>query len=394
MKTRLIFIPVLLFALIACVDEPPNTHQPATYRVDPDLKIYVERFQDEAKKRGRNFNFETSGLIVEFANLKDNVAGLCYTTNNPIKIQIDRDNFIKVGKYRNGDLMREDVMFHELGHGFLRRDHNNAYLPNSDWKTMMCGGDTRDNRSWNINYRGMRREYYLDELFNQSTPAPWWATDNPDFSDINYDTHANDEFTTPSTHWITGNSNTYNVSISGGVYSVTTTTSTSIYSTRKNINTSILDDFYLEVNIKIISSDKNSRGGIIWGSTKESESNYFYISNAGRMFPENSENYGWYTELIKPSIKANDFNLLALRKMGQFLYYYINNTLAYIDEIDSMIDGNDFGIIISGNSTLQMKSFKLSSTTTPPLLSLRSASASEGQISAIETPKQNVVKKR
>ena len=36
----------------------------------------------------------------------------------------------------------------------------------------MCGGEKVNNRSWNINYNGFRREYYIDELFDEQTKTP------------------------------------------------------------------------------------------------------------------------------------------------------------------------------------------------------------------------------
>src|ERR1035437_9451238 len=69
-------------------------------------------------------------------------------------------------------MMKEDLIFHELGHGLLKRDHLNLTLENGDWKSIMCGGDKVGTRSWNINYKGIRRNYYIDELFDENTPAP------------------------------------------------------------------------------------------------------------------------------------------------------------------------------------------------------------------------------
>ncbi len=64
-------------------------------------------------------------------------------------------------------------MFHEIGHAILERPHNNVRLPNSDFKTMMFGGNQFGLYSEDT---PERRVYYLDELFNSNTPAPSWAS--------------------------------------------------------------------------------------------------------------------------------------------------------------------------------------------------------------------------
>ena len=158
---------ILLFVVLihyACAD----IHE---YRVDDEFLPYIDRFEHEAQKHGRQINFENTGLIVEFADLKDNQAGLCYA-EKPIRIEIDRAYWAAIATTQGADLMRENLLFHELGHGVLGREHLNSTLSNGDWKSMMCGGDRVDNRPWNINYRGVRRDYYVDELFNESSPEP------------------------------------------------------------------------------------------------------------------------------------------------------------------------------------------------------------------------------
>ena len=155
---------VLTIALYSCND-------PHEYNVDQEFARYVAQFEQEAAKRGQSLNLQTQGLIIEFANLKDGKAGLCHY-EKPIRIEIDRTYWNAIGKKNGGDLMRENLIFHELGHGILNRKHLNSTRENDDWKSLMCGGTKVDNRTWNINYRGMRRTYYVDELFDESTPMP------------------------------------------------------------------------------------------------------------------------------------------------------------------------------------------------------------------------------
>jgi predicted SprT family Zn-dependent metalloprotease len=349
MRHLLKIIP-LSFLLFGCTFEP-------TYRVDSEFEPYVQRFVQEAALRNRTFDVHSSGLIVEFDDLEEGTAGVCYYLN-PIKIKFDREYWEKIGNYRNADEMRENLVFHELGHGLLNRKHDNKYLSNGDWKTIMCGGNVKDNRSWNINYRSIRREYYIDELFNQSTPAPAWATDNPDFSDSLEPSYIEDDFSTTSNPWITGTGSQYDAYIANGEYIINWKPINGTYVYRQT-DISTQADFYCEARIKIVSSDKSNKCGIIFGNSDEKEANYFIINNNGRMFMGNSKCYGWYTELLKSSIVANGYNVLGLRKRGEYLYYYINNQLAYIDKMDVMVEGSQFGLNVGGNSTIYVDYFKL-----------------------------------
>ncbi|HET7732487.1 MAG TPA: hypothetical protein VFK73_01515, partial [Paludibacter sp.] len=153
----------------------PSCKDPNEYRVDPAFADYLLRFENEVGARGRTFDVTTNGLIIEFATLKNSTAGLTHY-ENPIRIEIDRNYWNDISKTAGADLMKEDLIFHELGHGLLKRKHLNTTLENGDWKSIMCGGTKVNNRPWNINYKGVRRAYYIDELFNESTPAPEFSS--------------------------------------------------------------------------------------------------------------------------------------------------------------------------------------------------------------------------
>ncbi len=137
-----------LFSLFSCDDEEGEKE----YSVDSELYPYLQRFLDEAAKRGKSFDVVGDGLIMEFADLESPVVGLC-TYSNPIKVQIDKKYWKETANSANQENLREDVVFHELGHGLLRRSHDNSTLPNTEWKTIMCGGTEVDGRSWAVNFR-------------------------------------------------------------------------------------------------------------------------------------------------------------------------------------------------------------------------------------------------
>ena len=84
-----------------------------TFDVPDEFNVYVQRFENEGRLRGKSIDIKKQGLIVEFADFTgQDIVGLT-KYEDPIRIQIDRTYWNE-----NSDIYREFVMFHELGHGF------------------------------------------------------------------------------------------------------------------------------------------------------------------------------------------------------------------------------------------------------------------------------------
>ncbi len=83
---------------------------------------------------------------------------------------------IECQAWRNGGESREILVFHELGHAILKiPNHRDSNLPNGAFKSIMFGTS-----GWSVNSAFYindltKREYYLDELFDETTPVPDWA---------------------------------------------------------------------------------------------------------------------------------------------------------------------------------------------------------------------------
>lgn len=345
---------VLLF-FVSC--EEDNFDQ---YEVDNTLDEYLQRFLNEASIRGKTFDLETSGLKLGFGTLKDGVGGVCYH-EKPIRVVIDEEYWESLSGYADEDYMKENLVFHELGHGLLDRRHDNTYLSNGDWKSMMCGGDVKDNRSWNINYRRLRQKYYLDELFNPNTGEPSWATKiltNPK-ADLPNLIQQKSNFSIENTH---------------DVFSVS------------KLNTHSLDlcDFYIESRLKITGTEKSMQAGLFFGSIDPIGVEYFLINRQQHMFMGNTECYGWHTDVIKKQIKVNDYNTIGLRRKGNTLYYYINDECVYYDVQTEDIPGEYFGLELASGASVSVEYVKIYANT-----SLRRAVENTPTIELIEirTPK-------
>lgn len=177
--TLVLFICCLMLA--GCSNE--DALDP-TFEVPEALRFYVDAFYLEASKRG--VNLEQDNLLVRYGALSEEaLCGHCNSTNvfNSLQKIVTISNERNLQCWNNKETL-EALIFHELGHCLLGRDHNNLLLPNGDPVSLMiqnsinqytsCVYQFGDDDSCNFTFK---RDYYLDELFNPQTPAPEWAID-------------------------------------------------------------------------------------------------------------------------------------------------------------------------------------------------------------------------
>ena len=132
--------------------------------VDPDLWSHFANFESEAAARGLDIDLASSNITGEIAEIsQEHVAGRCSFSNSrvrPNEVTIDRTFW-----NRSSPLFREFVVFHELGHCFLGRGHEEATNANGTCISIMRSGveDCRDN------YFPSTRAEYIDELFDPFT---------------------------------------------------------------------------------------------------------------------------------------------------------------------------------------------------------------------------------
>ena len=148
------------------------------YEVSEEFQPIVEQFILEAGNRG--FQYEINNLILRYDDELD--PKFCCESNvissnpNEQKIILINSTICWVN-----DFQKEALIFHELGHCFLGRYHDESLLPNNDPKSMMVKDDISvyspcvyafGDDDCNFTFK---RTYYLDELFNEDTAIPDWA---------------------------------------------------------------------------------------------------------------------------------------------------------------------------------------------------------------------------
>ena len=150
---------VLSLVMLGC-DENPETPQ------YPDLRIYLDRFEEEAKARGHDFDLGNVQVAYVDKIVVNNVAYCGYGYSNyggtgQRRIEISRDencNWLALT-----DIERENFIFHEIGHAFFNRLHDDAMLCDGSVATLMTGGP-----NYLIVYTeiGEKRDYYIRELID------------------------------------------------------------------------------------------------------------------------------------------------------------------------------------------------------------------------------------
>ncbi len=305
------------------------------FTIDQELEPYLNLFLEEGKKRGRFVDIEKEGgLILEFADLTPPVIGLCYSSI-PIRVQIDKTYWQKTTESLNRENLREEVVFHELGHGFLKRGHKNTVLENDEWASMMCGEPQINGRSWFLNFNGFRKEYYLDELFNSNTPIPEWS--KPAVFDGNKGDFILDKV---ETDVILPNS--FDTNLLRPLYSTMAT---------------ISSDFYVEIDFVLVNGEFS---GIFAGNDRLDTYNYFTVSTDNRSLVMNNKCAIPFAEVMTGDKyqQGGAYNKLAISKRGDMLFFYINDKLVYQNDYQ-IPSYNTFGIIIPTRGSVSIKSLEV-----------------------------------
>ena len=151
-------IPIALLAVLfmSCVPEDEVVN--IIPQVEPVLQPYFESFETAANARGIELNSSFLEIDASIQNIDDgDVIGECwYGGHGPNEIRIDRSFWNEASR-----LDREFVVFHELGHCYLDRDHTEATTASGACVSIMASG-TGNCRN---RYGTATREAYLDELF-------------------------------------------------------------------------------------------------------------------------------------------------------------------------------------------------------------------------------------
>ena len=159
MRTNFIIILSVLSFCFACSKGKGPEVVVIEHFIDSRLDVYFDSFRAEAAKRGIDIDFEEMEIdgYIQFIRERG-VAGQCQTyVDGATRVQISPSYWNTAT-----DLEKEFLIFHELGHCALKREHLDEANEDGTCKSMMnSGGQFCD-----VNYSESTRESYIEELFS------------------------------------------------------------------------------------------------------------------------------------------------------------------------------------------------------------------------------------
>ena len=168
---RVCFILTIII-LTGCSKDPHEDYD-LTNKESANLifEPYFEQFKDEAEKRGYDFRDYNIEFYLADINGESAVGIGNYTAK---EIIIDRYywNWNQIDSNRKAFLV-----FHELGHAILKREHTNKRTESQECLSFMRDRTHSDKCQLNY-YSELWKDIYFDELFDQNSPLPNWYKNN------------------------------------------------------------------------------------------------------------------------------------------------------------------------------------------------------------------------
>lgn len=307
---------ILLFA--SCASEEPDL--PNIF-VEDAFEPYVESFISEGAKRGYNIDFEDTGLTIIFGhtpNASASCSEIAGHDHGSHQIMVNK----KAWQTLN-DSLRERLIFHELGHCELNRTHKNDKFADGSWQSIMRGDPmTEVDERLPIPYFGFRRDYFIDELFDEEVQAPDWANLNFDY------------------HEIAMESRNVIVSQSG------------LPTLNDTVNLD-LRDYELEFELRTISGTQPT--WLAWGT--EERHYFFWLQENEFHFSANSNFQGPFHFVKNEQYDFRQSQKVTIRQKGPFCKVFINEQFFFIvDRLPAEL----FFVMSSSENEIEIESYTLS----------------------------------
>ena len=159
-------------------------------------------------------------------------------------------------------------------------------------------------------------------------------------------------FDSNAREWVVGSAATYSLSIENGRYNLKHTRDRGTWMVWKTVDIDQSRDFEIEVSFADVSSSGGTYGyGLSWGIQDETNRFDFTIRSDGRFSYGYSKAAAWTSVLdwtASRSIKRGGGNVLAIKKSGDQVHFYVNGQ--YLDRAAAMpFMGNNVGFVLKGS---------------------------------------------
>ncbi|MFT6807392.1 MAG: hypothetical protein ACJA01_000612 [Saprospiraceae bacterium] len=158
-KLSYLFFALISLLILSCSEDiaPPSL---------PDLNTYVQRFEQEARLKGYDFDLSVVEAVYVDEIMVEDEKFCGYTNYNGRGIRRIEISTSGSCNWANlSDIQRENFFFHEIGHAFLNRTHDESLLCDGSPLSIM----TTTANNWNIysENEGDKRDYYISELIDK-----------------------------------------------------------------------------------------------------------------------------------------------------------------------------------------------------------------------------------
>lgn len=172
LRIRLVLVLFTIVCLFSSCKKELESNVPET------AKHYVDSFLDDAIQYGFDIDREMQNLDIIFTNIDDTlVDGKCDRSTNQILLD-------SVSWENNSDRLRKWLIYHELGHCILKREHSDVFFENGECKSIMASAMNSEICSTNF-MSSSWEEYYIKELFTEESIIPQWYNPPP-YDSIEY----------------------------------------------------------------------------------------------------------------------------------------------------------------------------------------------------------------
>lgn len=174
MKTILLLFVISCF-LFSCKKESQEDH---INSFPVEVQQYVRDFLKEGHDRSVNLDIKKIHKIILTGPIttvdSDNgahAAGYYCHHNDKKNKQEGHCIYLDTTSHSWLNDFRREMIFHELGHGVLHREHLTGFMPNEEDLVSIMDGKKVEN----IHNYLFKQQYYFDELFGKFSTFPSWA---------------------------------------------------------------------------------------------------------------------------------------------------------------------------------------------------------------------------
>jgi len=337
MYKKATFLFLIITIILSCDKDP-------IYSVPDRIQPYIDLFIAEAASRGVDLEIEDLVVLFEEDLEVDGVqaAGICTRSRkDPPTIKLDNTTV----NWRSNLSSREQLVFHELGHCVLNRSHLDAKMTNGNYRSAMRpSGEQIYGPVLNL----FKRDYYLDELFNENVADAPWSQNVLAYDDIlpgSKTLEFEEDFDDNDYGWNTGTSDNTKRSITNGAYKLQVIIPDNYYVG----NELVIDDardFELEMDVSITGT---GFAGVLWGGEAIMDANPTFhtiffdddVISIGTL--EDGTESSYVYELFEQGV----YSTVTIRRIGGAYLYYVDGV-----GIDNMefpgLNGDEFGISFGG----------------------------------------------